>query len=102
MLMAGAPFREPIFPYGPFVMNTREEIVQAAIAGVPEEALLRPYREGGWNSRQVIHHLAAGPFPRCGPETALPPLLERAILKPVMGVGGQLELLRNIQGLASK
>lgn len=29
MLMAGAPFREPIFPYGPFVMNTREEIVQA-------------------------------------------------------------------------
>lgn len=28
MLMAGAPFREPIFPYGPFVMNTREEIVQ--------------------------------------------------------------------------
>jgi redox-sensitive bicupin YhaK (pirin superfamily) len=29
MLMAGAPFNEPIFPYGPFVMNTREEIVQA-------------------------------------------------------------------------
>jgi len=28
MLMAGAPFREPIFPYGPFVMNTREEIMQ--------------------------------------------------------------------------
>ena len=28
MLMAGAPFREPIFPYGPFVMNTREEIQQ--------------------------------------------------------------------------
>ena len=26
MLMAGAPFKEPIFPYGPFVMNTREEI----------------------------------------------------------------------------
>jgi len=29
MLMAGAPFHEPIFPYGPFVMNTREEIQQA-------------------------------------------------------------------------
>ncbi len=29
MLMAGAPFSEPIFPYGPFVMNTREEIQQA-------------------------------------------------------------------------
>lgn len=29
MLMAGAPFREPIVPYGPFVMNTLEEIQQA-------------------------------------------------------------------------
>ncbi|MEW6505392.1 MAG: pirin family protein [Chloroflexota bacterium] len=28
MVMAGAPFREPIFPYGPFVMNTMEEIQQ--------------------------------------------------------------------------
>jgi quercetin 2,3-dioxygenase len=28
MLMAGKPFKEPIFPYGPFVMNTREEIIQ--------------------------------------------------------------------------
>jgi redox-sensitive bicupin YhaK (pirin superfamily) len=26
MLMAGAPFKEPIVPYGPFVMNTEEEI----------------------------------------------------------------------------
>ncbi|TFH32541.1 MAG: pirin family protein [Anaerolineales bacterium] len=29
MLMAGAPFHEPIVPYGPFVMNTEEEIRQA-------------------------------------------------------------------------
>jgi quercetin 2,3-dioxygenase len=29
MVMAGAPFGEPIVPYGPFVMNTREEIQQA-------------------------------------------------------------------------
>ena len=28
MLIAGAPFREPIVPYGPFVMNTLEEIQQ--------------------------------------------------------------------------
>jgi hypothetical protein len=28
MVMAGAPFKEPIFPYGPFVMNTMEEIQQ--------------------------------------------------------------------------
>lgn len=31
MLMAGAPFREPIVPYGPFVMNTEEEIRQVFI-----------------------------------------------------------------------
>ncbi len=29
MLMAGAPFSEPIVPYGPFVMNTEAEIMQA-------------------------------------------------------------------------
>lgn len=28
MLIAGAPFKEPIVPYGPFAMNTREEIRQ--------------------------------------------------------------------------
>lgn len=36
MLITGAPFKEPIVPYGPFVMNTREEIEQT----------LRELREG--------------------------------------------------------
>jgi quercetin 2,3-dioxygenase len=31
MLIAGSPFNEPIVPYGPFVMNTKEEI-QAALS----------------------------------------------------------------------
>jgi redox-sensitive bicupin YhaK (pirin superfamily) len=36
MLIAGAPFKEPIVPYGPFVMNTIEEI----------QATLRELRNG--------------------------------------------------------
>ncbi len=31
MLIAGAPFKEPIAPYGPFVMNTMEEIRQTLV-----------------------------------------------------------------------
>jgi len=29
LIMSGEPLNEPIYPHGPFVMNTREEIIQA-------------------------------------------------------------------------
>jgi redox-sensitive bicupin YhaK (pirin superfamily) len=40
MLMAGAPFKEPIVPYGPFVMNTMEEI-QQTLADLRSGAFVR-------------------------------------------------------------
>ncbi|HEX5636751.1 MAG TPA: pirin-like C-terminal cupin domain-containing protein, partial [Gammaproteobacteria bacterium] len=38
LLIAGQPFQEPVARYGPFVMNTREEIDQA----------FRDYRSGSF------------------------------------------------------
>lgn len=32
--------------------------VEAALSGATDAQLMQPYREGGWNARQVVHHLA--------------------------------------------
>ena len=43
LIVAGQPLNEPIAQYGPFVMNTGEEIQQA----------LRDYRDGLFESAKV-------------------------------------------------
>ena len=65
---------DPRYPAGPFSPKTapltaaeREEMIRriaahperirSAIAGLTEEQLDTPYRDGGWTVRQVVHHV---------------------------------------------
>ena len=51
LLLAGKPIREPIVQYGPFVMNTREEIEQA----------ISDYQSGAFSREQVKRIKVAQP-----------------------------------------
>lgn len=33
-------------------------MLEAAVQGLDEQQLHRPYREGGWTPNQIVHHLA--------------------------------------------
>ncbi len=64
LLLAGKPIREPVVQYGPFVMNTREEIQQA----------FADTEFGGWKwpSDDPVHARDAGRFARRGDTTERP------------------------------
>jgi hypothetical protein len=51
----------------------------------------------GLKTMKLIHHLSAGPFPRCGPDEALAELFAWSGLAPASGMEDQLEALRRLQ-----
>jgi hypothetical protein len=63
------------------------------------EVLLNAFH--GWfdglKTMKLIHHLSAGPYPRCHPGEAVPELLEWCGLAPASELTDQLELLRKLQ-----
>ncbi len=51
----------------------------------------------GLKTMKLVHHLSAGPLPRCEPDETLPELFQWAGLEPVTGIADQIALLRKIQ-----
>jgi DinB superfamily len=65
---------DPRFPIGPFLFTPSPgpdrraagvaaigrlpAELRAAVSALPADRLDRPYREGGWTARQVVHHVA--------------------------------------------
>jgi redox-sensitive bicupin YhaK (pirin superfamily) len=63
LILGGQPIREPVARYGPFVMNTREEIVQAV-----ED--FNAGRMGTIPAQRVPHRTSADDAATAGSETA--------------------------------
>lgn len=51
----------------------------------------------GLKTMKLVHHLSAGPLPRCEPDETLPELFQWAGLEPVKEIEEQLTLLREMQ-----
>ncbi|MEZ4483571.1 MAG: glycosyltransferase family 2 protein [Syntrophotaleaceae bacterium] len=52
----------------------------------------------GLKTTRLIHHLCAGPYPRCAPQKAVPQLLQHAGLAAATDTTEQLNILRRHQG----